>query len=269
MQIPGLAGRPVPKPAVVAVALLAVAGCGLLAAALLVSRGGAAVAAATAPTATRPPRTPVPTIIYTRTSPPTSTDTPTAIPTPTEPPTETATAEASGTAPRTTTATQRTATRAATVAAATLPPPATVTPTQAAAASGGGRGMTGQLSLCNPKPSYAAKSDTFEGERICVNELITNATGDTITYGVLGVRAENVSGGQSAFQTSWRGHLSVPPGGNGPTGSGWQDGLYLLEGSYVLRLSICYSDVDTCLSGSGDWETLTPGIDIQVVPWTP
>jgi hypothetical protein len=129
--------------------------------------------------------------------------------------------------------------------------------------------MTGQLSLCNPKPSYAAKSDTFEGERICVNELITNTTGATITYGVLGVRAENVSGGSSAFQSSWRGDLSVPPGGNGPTGSGWQDGLYLPAGSYLLSLSICYSKVDDCLGNSGHWETLTPSISIQVVPWTP
>jgi hypothetical protein len=129
--------------------------------------------------------------------------------------------------------------------------------------------MTGTLSLCNPKSSYAAKSETFEGERICVNELITNTTGETITYGVLGVQASNTSGGASAFQSSWRGDLSVPPGGNGPTGSGWQDGLYLPQGSYVLSLSICYSSVDECVGGGGQWETLTPGIPIQVVPWTP
>jgi hypothetical protein len=129
--------------------------------------------------------------------------------------------------------------------------------------------MSGQLSLCNPKTSYAAKSDTFEGERICVNELITNGTGQTITYGVLGVQATNLSGGPHAFQTSWRGDLSVPPGGNGPTGGGWQDGLYLAAGTYRLSLAICYSNTDTCLGDSGEWETLTSGIQIEVVPWTP
>ena len=125
------------------------------------------------------------------------------------------------------------------------------------------------MSLCNPKASYAAKSDTFEGERICVNELITNTSGDTMTYGVLGCRPRMSPAAPTPFNPVWRGDLSVPPGGNGPTGSGWQDGLYLLAGSYSLSLSICFSSVDDCVGNAGDWETLTPGIPIEVVPWTP
>jgi hypothetical protein len=270
MQIPGLGGRTVPMPAAIAIAVLGVLGCGLLAYAVFSGRGSTPAARAVTQTITRAPRTAVPTVIYTETPRPTATHTLTPIPSPTEEPTETDTPEASASPSPTRTRT-RAPTRAVTSApVATQPPLPTATPTQPAAASGGGaRGMTGQLSLCNPKQSYAAKSDTFQGERICVRELISNTTGETITYGVLGVLAQNTSGGQNAFQSSWRGDLSVPPGGNGPTGGGWEDGLYLTEGSYVLSLSICYSTVDECVGASGAWETLTPGIPIQVVPWTP
>ena len=102
-----------------------------------------------------------------------------------------------------------------------------------------------------------------------MNELITNTTDQPISYGILGVRAENISGGESDFATSWRGDLSLPPHASGPTGSGWQDGLYLAAGAYRLTLSICYSSVDACLGASGEWENLTTAIAISVVPWTP
>ena len=267
MRIPCLAGRPLPLAAVIAFAGLIVAGCVLLAVAAF--SGRAELAAAPSATATLSERTPVPTVIHTATPSPTNTERPTATATitETEPPTDTPAPEESETPTVTRTATRR---PTSSTPLPTAPPPATATPTVASVVSGGGgHGVTGQLSLCNPKPSYAAKSDVFEGERICVNELITNTGGETLTYGVLGVRAQNLTGGPSYFQSSWRGDLAVPAGGNGPTGSGWQDGLYLTEGSYSLSLSICYSSVDDCVGTGGNWETLTPGITVQVVPWTP
>lgn len=150
------------------------------------------------------------------------------------------------------------------------PPPAATATAPAAPPAGGpvtGKyGISGNLTLCVPKPSYAANI-----ERICVIETIQNTTSDTVNYGVLGVSAENTSGGESRFHTSWQGSLSIGGNCTGPRdtcGGPWEDGLLLPEGSYVLTLRICYSDLNTCLTG-GEWEALSGGIPVQVVNWTP
>lgn len=141
----------------------------------------------------------------------------------------------------------------------------TVAPTATSVPVTSGRGITGELTLCNPeKPSFAAKI-----ERICFRELIINTTSQPVSYGILGVQATNLSGGPSQFQTSWRGDLSIPANGVGPTGNGWEDGIYIQEaGTYRLTLAICYSNIDTCLTG-GDWQTLTSGVNVTVVIWNP
>ncbi|MBI3761584.1 MAG: hypothetical protein HY260_06945 [Chloroflexi bacterium] len=259
---PAPARRPLPLPAVAALIVLVVAGCALLGyAAFSAQAGEAAAGASPTPTLTASPPavTAVPTFIPSET--PTATETATTTPTETVTPSPTVNATPS----RTPTATKKKSAGGAPAAT----PTASQTQPPSSASGGGGHGVVGQLSLCNPKSSYAAKSDTFQGERICVNELITNTTDQPISYGVLGVAAENISGGASGFQTSWRGDLSVPAHGNGPTGGGWQDGLYLGVGTYSLTLSICHSDVNTCLDSGGDWETLTSGIVVNVVNWTP
>ena len=146
----------------------------------------------------------------------------------------------------------------------TSPLPA-VAPTATSAPLVSGKGVTGELTLCNPeKPSFAAKI-----ERICFRELLINTTSQPVSYGILGVQATNLSGGPSQFQTSWRGDLSLPANGVGPTGNGWEDGIYIQEaGTYRLTLAICYSNIDTCLTG-GDWQTLTAGVNVTVVIWNP
>ncbi len=147
--------------------------------------------------------------------------------------------------------------------APTATPPPTATPAPPPVTTS--HGVTGQLTLCNPeKPSFAA-----DIERICFRELITNTTGAPVSYGLLGVSATNLTGGPDQFQTSWRGDLSVPPFGTGPTGGGWEDGIYIdVPGAYRLQLAICFSSVDGCLSGIG-WELLTAGVDVKVVDWHP
>jgi LysM repeat protein len=142
-------------------------------------------------------------------------------------------------------------------------PPATATPPPPPVT--GARGVTGTLTLCNPeKPSFAA-----DIERICFRELIVNTTSQPVSYGMLGVRATNLTGGPSQFQTSWRGDLVLGAGAQGPTGGGWEDGIYIDEpGTYRLQLAMCFSSVDACLAGSG-WETLTTGVDVKVVFWLP
>ncbi|MBI3363146.1 MAG: hypothetical protein HY023_18750, partial [Chloroflexi bacterium] len=155
--------------------------------------------------------------------------------------------------------------------------PAPVTPAPArppaSSPSGGiegGRGVTGKLDLIDNKPTYAARSDAFPGERIRVRETIVNNTNQPISYGVLGVKATAVGGGQGAFQTSWSGNLSIGPGQTGPdNGRAWEDGLFLTAGTYNLTLSICYSSVDDCLGGKGRWEELTPPVTVKVINWTP
>lgn len=126
-------------------------------------------------------------------------------------------------------------------------------------------GITGSLTLCNPeKPSFAATI-----ERICFRELITNTTGASVGYSLLGVQVTSLTDGQNQFQTSWRSDQVVPAGGTGPTPGGWEDGIYInIPGTYQLTLSICYANADTCFLGTG-WEVLTAGVNVNVVIWNP
>jgi hypothetical protein len=125
------------------------------------------------------------------------------------------------------------------------------------------RGISGQLTLCDPKTTYAAAV-----ERICFRETIRNSSARTVTYGLLGVLATSLSGGPSQFQTSWSGDLAIDPGCTGPTdrcGGSWEDGIHIdVPGTYRLTLQICYSTLDVCRTPGGEWETLTPGITITV-----
>jgi len=139
-------------------------------------------------------------------------------------------------------------------------------PTPTPAPVNASHGITGQLTLCNPeKPSFAATI-----ERICFHETLFNTTAAGVKYGILGVQATNLSGGPNQFQTSWRGDdLTVPPGGQGPAGGNWEDGIYITQpGTYRLQLAVCFSSVDGCLAGVG-WETITSGVNVKVVFWQP
>jgi hypothetical protein len=152
------------------------------------------------------------------------------------------------------------------VAAPPPPPPPTNTPAPTAppatATLAAAHGITGQLTLCDP-----ARTIYGNGERICFKELIKNNTASTIRYGVLGVQATSLAGGPGVFQTSWSGDLAIDPGCFGPMdrcGGQWEDGVKITNsGPYRLTLQICYSSKSACLDG-GEWETLTPGIDITV-----
>lgn len=208
-----------------------------------------------------PTRTPLPTLAPpTRTLlPPNPTDTEAADQTETVEPTASRTATLAPTRTRTT----------APRSGPTSPPPPTRTPVPPTATSTpapppSAHGITGQLTMC-PKP---VAPDGFrhyyaQTERVCFVELITNISSQTVTYGILGVQSEAISEGQTIFQTSWRGDLSICPGCQGPANGPWEDGLFLPSpGTYVLRLSICYSSVESCQGGTGEWETLTGGITI-------
>lgn len=148
---------------------------------------------------------------------------------------------------------------------------ATATPTPApssitsASPVNAARGVTSELSLCNPeKPTFATKI-----ERICFRMKITNTTSSKISYSILGVQATNLSGGANQFHSSWRGDLSVAANSVGPTSSGWEDGIFIQEpGTYALQVAICYAVTDTCFIGSG-WEILTPGARVTAIVWVP
>jgi len=148
---------------------------------------------------------------------------------------------------------------------------ATATPTPASASITGAspvnasRGISGELSLCNPeKPTFATKI-----ERICFRMKITNTTSSKINYSILGVQATNLSGGANQFQSSWKGDLSVDANSVGPTSSGWEDGIYIQNpGTYALQVAICYAINESCFIGTG-WEILTPGAKVTAIVWIP
>jgi uncharacterized protein YraI len=124
-----------------------------------------------------------------------------------------------------------------------------------------GHGIVGTLNLCEGRTTYGVN------ERICVVEKIFNSTNTNVDYGILGVNAANLSGGQGWFQSSWTGTLTLAPNCTGPVGTcggQWEDGFKLASaGTYQFTLSICYSNVTTCQAG-GSWETLTAPITVVV-----
>jgi LysM repeat protein len=127
------------------------------------------------------------------------------------------------------------------------------------------RGISGELSLCNPeKPTFATKI-----ERICFRMKITNTTSSKINYSILGVQATNLSGGANQFHSSWKGDLSIDANSVGPTSSGWEDGIYIQDpGTYALQVAICYAITESCFIGTG-WEILTPGAKVTAIVWVP
>jgi hypothetical protein len=154
------------------------------------------------------------------------------------------------------------------VIAAPPPPLPTATPIPPTAApkptSASKHGLTGRLTLCDPKTNYAVSV-----ERICFKELIYNGTTSRVNYGVLGVLAMNLSGGPNQFQTSWSGDLAIDPSCYGPTdrcGGKWEDGMKIsVVGSYRLLMQICYSPQNDCGNSTSEWETLGSAGQIQVV----
>ena len=260
-------GGSVPWVGIIVIIILTLAGLALVGFALFAGQGesenraiNSTVAAVLAFTAT-PSNTLPPTV----TPAPTNTPEP-VIPTDTALPTVAATALPTDTvAPPTLALTNTKPAQPIVVPTDTPPPPPTATPAPPVS----GRGITGELTLCNPeKPSFAATI-----ERICFREKIVNTTSQTVAYGIIGVQATNLSGGPSQFQTSWRGDLKIDAGCTGPTdscGGPWEDGMYFATpGTYRLTLSICYSKIDVCLGSSGDWETLTSGVEVTAISWTP
>lgn len=142
------------------------------------------------------------------------------------------------------------------------PAPPTITPSPTPIPSL--HGITGTLTICNKAPAPDGLYHYYAvTERVCFVELIVNNSAQTVTYGILGVSAEAISGGQSFFHTSWSGSLSICAGCQGPNNGPWEDGLFLPAiGTYVLRLAICYSDLLVCQGTAGEWETLTTGVTV-------
>jgi hypothetical protein len=130
-------------------------------------------------------------------------------------------------------------------------------------------GLTGELALAANKPSYAASI-----ENISIRETLRNPTKQMVRYGVLGIKVTRLSGeGEDAFLTSWSGDLGIGPGCTGPTdlcGGPWDVNIQIPKpGWYRLTLDICYSPKEAALSGKGEWETLTSGVDVCIVNWHP
>ena len=133
----------------------------------------------------------------------------------------------------------------------------------------GRRGIAGELSLYVPdKLKYASQI-----ENIKFHELIVNTTDKPLTYGVLGVEIINKDSGEKIFHTSFSGDRIIGAKCKGPrdTCGGEVIDQFRIQkaGNYSLALAICHATMDDCLGGRGDWETLTPGIDIVVDNWRP
>jgi cytoskeletal protein RodZ len=270
MHIPEIKREPdgLPWLGIGVIGLLLIAGIGLLVFALVYGQGesenrsiNGTVIAALSQTVTQGPTravtsTQVPTLT---TVPPTDTAAPTETPV-----AETATPETTSTVAVAATNTRPPATSAPVVVQPTaVPPTNTPVPPQT-----GTHGITGSLTLCNPEKSSFATNI----ERICFYEKIVNTTSNSVYYGKLGVSIVNVDTGAATFHNSWT-DVTIGPGCTGPSGTcggPWEDGTYLPNpGTYRLALSICYSAVDACVGGTGEWETFPSNITVTAVNWTP
>jgi hypothetical protein len=133
----------------------------------------------------------------------------------------------------------------------------------------GRKGIRGELRLAvQDKFKYASQI-----ENIKVIELITNTTNQRLSYGVIGVEIVNRDTSEKTFHTSFSGDLKLGANCQGPKdecGGEWLDQLRIDKaGNYKLALAICYNNVQEALNGRGDWETLTPYIEIVVDNWRP
>jgi hypothetical protein len=94
------------------------------------------------------------------------------------------------------------------------------------------------------------------GEDIWFNFVVTNKSGTTLSYGILGVAA---STGQ--FQSSWSGALNL----NSNDSLKWKDKIALsAPGTHTLVLSMCFSKVEVCQSPNGDWENVAGPIQVTI-----
>lgn len=231
-----------------------------------------------APTETK---TPFPTLIPSATLPPTVSNTPypTDIPTATRTPTPTPTLVPLATRTPLNTATpvvsitptpRSSATRAAgaTRVSSSTGSGATRTPTPRAAGSsvsavgGGLHGVTGLIRLENRRTTtFAVNTKVW-----FVFEL-TNATGQPLPYGVLGVVAIDLDpsdGNGRTFHTSWDGNLAPNGQLSLPASFRHRDNITIATpGAYQLFVTMCFSDFNTCYGG-GDWENLSGPLDITI-----
>jgi hypothetical protein len=218
----------VPRAVVIGIALVTVAGLGLIAFGLYSSIGASAVA----PTPTLPPvHTPI--FIPTMTAVP-----PTPTPT-TPPPTEAPAPEAP-----TPTETQPPPTNAPAAQPIAAPPTDTPAPAPASNLSPG-------FSVSNPSANV--------GEDVWFHFSITNPSGtERLSFGFLGVTITK-DGANLPFHASWTGH-SIGPNEQ----LNHDDHTQFSEpGTYALRLTICYESVEICLTGQG-WEYLSEPVMVEV-----
>ena len=198
-------------------------------------------------TTPRPTYTPYPTYTALPTYTPYPTPTPTSTPRPTRTPTSTPTTEMTPTV--TATSTRRAA------AAVTQPSPtATATATPALAGpSGSGpltvHGVTATFRLDTRRRTFAPN------EKIWFRFAIRNDAATVLPYGFIGVKI-----GNGGFHTSWTG-ASIAPNGT----LNWRDNVTLAApGTYILTLAMCFSTVEACRGGSGDWADLSTGIQVTI-----
>jgi hypothetical protein len=92
------------------------------------------------------------------------------------------------------------------------------------------------------------------------NFSVTNPSiSDPIPFGFLGAAVMSTAGQSLAFQASWTGSELEP----GQT-LNWRDHTAIgTPGTYLLQLSICYSSVEGCNSGTG-WELLAQPVTVTV-----
>ena len=181
---------------------------------------------------------------------------PTATPVPTDPPSPTATVtpeEQPTGEPE-----EATVEPTATSPPAPTNPPAPTSPPQPTPTSPPPTQATQELSNVTfsvSNPVVAAN------EGIQFTFTLTNASPtEQLPLGLVGVVVFDSNGNNVHFHTSWTGWVMEP----GQTVS-WTDNVAIgTPGTYQLQLSICFSDVDTCQAGGGDWRLMAQPVTVTV-----
>lgn len=111
--------------------------------------------------------------------------------------------------------------------------------------------------------TYAAGSD------IGFKFIITNIGTERVGWGYLGAYFADMSGAKIYYQTSYAGGVGgdpkywLQPGGQLPWDDYWRGGIPT-PGTYQVKLLICYSPTSECNGPAGDWEDLSPYIQITI-----
>lgn len=126
----------------------------------------------------------------------------------------------------------------------------------------GTQGVAGLLEFCDPaQTTYTVDSD------ICVIERMMNTLDLDLALGMIGVQYIEEQSGAGGFHTSMEntGLATVNVSDTSNILAVEDSFTIAAPGTYQMYLALCFSEIESCKDGAGQWETLVHSrLDVQI-----